>query len=658
MTKIKIAKTLAVLLVAGGGTLLSANETTILDEVQIVSTASGFEQDIIDAPASITVITAKDLEGKSYRDVTDALQDIPGITVEGGAGGKIESTAIYIRGMAEKYTLFMVDGKPQGSSQAYYNGFGSANEIGWLPPLSSIERIEVIKGPMSSLYGSDALGGVINIITKKVSNKWTGSLSLDTVIQENDKSGDSRQYRYYLSGPIIQDKLGLSVYGSKYHRDEDDFSSGFREKDKWDNNAKLNWKVNDANNLELIYGKAEQKNKGTAEKTGSTEMNNKRENVSLSHELNWLDSNKTTTYYTREDVEIDNGSSDSEYIRDTFNTKTIMPISDNNTATLGLDYKQEETKHAKNRFHGKANANLERWQGAAFLEDEWFITDDWSITTGLRYDKNEHYGSEFIPRLYNVYRLSEEFTLKGGVSKGYVAPELKQADPSIAEQSMGNSPRQRLDIGNYDLKPESSVNYELALLWNNESGFDAGVTVYHTEFKDKIEKERICESPVGGTNKANDICEYNGQMWQGINEYTNVSSAELQGIESSFGYRNDYAKISLNHTYSDSEQKSGSSKGKPLNNLPKHMINLGVDYYINKDITTWTKIKYKGKTIEDSSSQRPDYTLVDLGINYKFTKYTSFYAGIYNLFDKQITTADNGKTLDGRRYNIGMKLDF
>lgn len=631
-------------------TSISSAKKSILSEVSVVS-ASGYEQNLVDAPASITVVTAKDLERKSYRDVTDALQDIPGVTVEGGAGGKVESTAIYIRGMSEKYTLFMVDGKPQGSSQAYYNGFGSANEIGWMPPLSSIEKIEVIKGPMSSLYGSDALGGVINIITKKVSDKWTGNLSLDTVIQENGESGNSKQYRYYLSGPLIQDVLGLSLYGSKYHRDEDNYISGFREKDKFDNTAKLNWKINDQNSLELIYGKAKQENLGTVEKTGATTMNNYRENYALTHELNWFE-NKTTTYYTREDVTIDNGNSDSEYIRDSFNTKTIIPILDIHILTTGLDYKLEETKHAANRFHGNTSTtDLERWQGAGFLEDEWFVTDNWSVTTGLRYDKNEHYGSEFIPRLYNVYRLSEEFTLKGGISKGYVAPELKQADPSIGEQSGGNG--SSVDIGNFDLKPESSVNYELALLWNNDSGFDSGVTLYHTEFEDKISKNTTCTSSTNNDG----LCIYNGKDWRNINEYTNVSSAELQGLEVSTGYRNEDIKINLNYTLSDSEQKSGSSVGEPLNNLPKHMVNLGLDYYINKDISSWMKIKYKGKTIDDTN-ERPDYTLVDTGINYKFTKYSSIYSGIYNIFDKEITTIDSGKTLDGRRYNVGMKFDF
>lgn len=192
-----IGKGLACLLT--GSTVLLAHAQQAAGEgklSEVVVTATGFEQSLADAPASITVVTAKELEGKRYRDVTDALLDIPGVTIEGGAGGKIESTQIYIRGLGEDYTLFLVDGKPLGSSsQAYYNGFGGAQQTSWLPPMSAIERIEVIRGPMSSLYGSSALGGVINIITKKVSTQWTGSVTVDGTMQENPQAGSEGQQR-------------------------------------------------------------------------------------------------------------------------------------------------------------------------------------------------------------------------------------------------------------------------------------------------------------------------------------------------------------------------------------------------------------------------------------------------------------------------------
>lgn len=181
------------------------------DQDTVVVTATGFEQKIQNAPASISVISKQQIEDKAYRDVTDALKDVPGVVVTGGGS----SSDISIRGMASQYTLFLVNGKRISTRGTRPNSDNSGIEQGWLPPLESIERIEVIRGPMSSLYGSDAMGGVINVITKKVSNTkgWTGSLHGDATFQENSDSGDLFQTNAYASGPLIDGLLGAKVTG-------------------------------------------------------------------------------------------------------------------------------------------------------------------------------------------------------------------------------------------------------------------------------------------------------------------------------------------------------------------------------------------------------------------------------------------------------------
>ena len=119
----------------------------------VVVTASGIEQDIADAPASISVVTREELEKRAFRDLTDALGSIEGVVVTGISNEK----DIYIRGMPGAYTLLLVDGKRQSTRDARVNG-NSGFEQGFIPPLEAIERIEVVRGPMSSLYGSDAMG--------------------------------------------------------------------------------------------------------------------------------------------------------------------------------------------------------------------------------------------------------------------------------------------------------------------------------------------------------------------------------------------------------------------------------------------------------------------------------------------------------------------
>ena len=141
----------------------------------VVVTASGFEQEIKNAPASISVITREQLESKPFHNLADAVADVEGVSVE--RGGKAGGMNISIRGLPSDYTLVLVDGKrlSQNSSGARPNGFGDV-DTNFIPPMSAIDRIEVVRGPMSTLYGSDAMGGVINIITRKVAREWTGQV--------------------------------------------------------------------------------------------------------------------------------------------------------------------------------------------------------------------------------------------------------------------------------------------------------------------------------------------------------------------------------------------------------------------------------------------------------------------------------------------------
>ena len=114
------------------------------DTDTMVVTASGFSQQIKEAPATISVITPEEISKKPYRDVTDALKDIPGVTITGGG----DSTDISIRGMDAKYTLLLIDGKKVSTRETRPNSDNSGFEQGWLPPLTIIERIEVVRGPI------------------------------------------------------------------------------------------------------------------------------------------------------------------------------------------------------------------------------------------------------------------------------------------------------------------------------------------------------------------------------------------------------------------------------------------------------------------------------------------------------------------------------
>lgn len=155
------------------------------DGETMVVTASAIEQNLKDAPASISVITQQDLQRRPVQNLKDVLKEVPGVQLTNEGDNR---KGVSIRGLDSSYTLILIDGKRVNSRNAVFrhNDF----DLNWIP-VDAIERIEVVRGPMSSLYGSDALGGVVNIITKKIGQKWHGSVTVDF-----HYSGTSRPWRY------------------------------------------------------------------------------------------------------------------------------------------------------------------------------------------------------------------------------------------------------------------------------------------------------------------------------------------------------------------------------------------------------------------------------------------------------------------------------
>jgi len=183
----------------------------------IVVTAAGYEQNIIEAPASITVLGREELQEKRFGSLAEALQDVQGVDV-GGEAGKTGGLNISIRGMPSDYTLVLIDGRRQNAPGGVTpNGFGETS-TSFLPPFSAIDRIEVVRGPMSTLYGSDAMGGVVNIITRKVGDRWVGTASAESTIQGDDRFGNIQSVNGFAQGPIIKGLAGLTLRGSVFHR--------------------------------------------------------------------------------------------------------------------------------------------------------------------------------------------------------------------------------------------------------------------------------------------------------------------------------------------------------------------------------------------------------------------------------------------------------
>ena len=631
---------------------VAAQETPQLND--IVVTASGFEQQISSAPASISVISREELERGHYQNVTDALRDVPGVVVTGGGAGD-NGNDISIRGMPSQYTLILVDGRPQNSRESRPNG-SAGFEQDWLPPLQAIERIEVVRGPMSTLYGSDAIGGVINVITRKVADTWHGNIQLDTVLQEDSASGDSRQANFYLSGPLVADRLGLQLYGRTSERDEDDIENGYEEKSLQSLTARLSLAASDNHDFTAEAGITEQDRRSLVGRSapaegcrgGCTDSIGEYTNshVALTHSGRF-DWGTSETFVQRERSE--NQSRDIEITNTTAKTSAVIPLG-MHMLTVGASWEEESLEDGTTNQISDRTA-VENSQWALFMEDEWMLTDAWALTGGLRLDDDDNYGSHLSPRLYSVWNMTPEWTLKGGVSTGYRSPNLREITPDWGQISRGGNV-----YGNPDLEPETSLNKEIALLYGSDAGLNGSLTLFHNDFEDKI--TRIA-CPIN-------ICNAGPNQFGSDPTYrVNIDDAVTQGVEASLSAPlSDTLALTASYTFTDSEQKSGEYAGEPLTQLPRHQVSATLDWDVNARLSQWTKVSYRGEESQpttgpsQSAIVAPSYTFVDAGIGYQLNDSTTVNAGIYNLFDERITYDEYGYVDDGRRVWLGLNVAF
>ncbi|WP_110667214.1 ligand-gated channel protein [Salinicola halophilus] len=629
-------------------------ETSTTAETMVV-TAAGYAQQVVDAPASISVLTREELEGHKYRDVTDALRTVPGVIVTGGGAGD-NGADISIRGMPAEYTLILVDGRRQSTRETRPNG-SAGFEQDWLPPLQAIERIEVIRGPMSTLYGSDAIGGVINVITRKVTGDWHGNVQVDATIQEDSDSGNEQQTQFYVAGPLKEDLLGLQVSGRYSTREEDEFANGYEERDLKNATARLALTPDENHDFTFEAGRTEQNRSSTLGKSVSptgcrgpcdaTDDDFTREHFAVTH-TGHGDIGTSDSYVQRENAR--NDSRDMEISNTVADTRLTMPFA-SNILTVGATYEKEALEDSTSNQLPTNISKIDAYQWALFVESEWFLTTDFSLTGGLRVDDNENFGSHVSPRLYGVWNPASRWTIKGGVSSGYRSPSLREITPGWGQVSRGGN-----IYGNPDLEPETSLNQELGVIYTAPSGLTAGATIFHNDFDDKITRVG-CPS---------DVCTDGPNQFEADPTYRiNVDEAVTQGVELSLSSPlTETLSLSSSYTYTDSEQKSGEYEGKPLTKLPKHQANATLDWAPAGRLSAWSRVTFRGEESQPtggrsaSSLQAPSYTFLDAGGAWAIASQADFLFGVYNLFDKDVDYDDYGLVEDGRRYWVGVNLEF
>ncbi len=704
----------------------------------IVVTAAGFEQKLTDAPASISIVTREELETRPYTTLIDAVRDLEGVDV-GETSDKTGQRTISLRGMGADYTLVLIDGRRQNNhGDIYPNSFGG-NQFNHIPPLDMIERIEVIRGPASTLYGADALGGVINIITRKVSDRWRGSVTVGRSFQEDSAFGDDSTLDFALSGPLVPDVLGLSLRGSRYQRRASEpeyevifdpagtahervlgFGGGGKTVDNTNRSAgiRLSWTPTDAQSVTLDYDTSKQiydntpfvNNLGTlAYPLGTVDGINgiwranpqvgyiasqkfTRDQWSITHQGQWAFGNSEvslsrvdsanlgrTMPFTVEErllhrqvfqgtgpyrglsvaqrraiaesLFLPRPSRTMESRQSTLDAKLDIPVEDfggRHHLVVGGQFIDGELEDGVFGMEsgGFGNGTVETHRmWSVFAEDNWTPIDPLTLTFGIRHDEHNRFGGHVSPRVYAVYDLAPNWTLKGGVSTGYKTPKTTDLYDGITGfGGQGTIPF----VGNPDLQPETSVNSEVALYWSAaDGGHNFNVTAFRNDFKDKIDSGETtlsCEQ-TGGVRPCVNLGDFGLLGYGTYAQRINIDEARIRGVEVAGRYRI-AAPLSLraNYTYTDSEQRTGPNAGQPLAQSARHMANATLDWTLSDAVSLQLTSESRSKRFRNAVDADGNllfyksYNVLHLGGQYRVNEHVAINARINNLLDEDFTS--------------------
>ncbi|MBP8803958.1 MAG: TonB-dependent receptor [Pseudoxanthomonas sp.] len=685
----------------------AATEAVDLDAV--VVTAAGYEQKLVDAPASISVISQADLRQRRYSNLAQALADVEGIDINQGTG-KTGGLNISIRGMPSAYTLVLIDGRRQNNSgDITPNGFGETSNS-FMPPMSAIERIEVIRGPMSTLYGSDAMGGVVNIITRKVAQTWGASVGINHTLQEHGDYGHTRGMNVYANGPLARDLLGLAVRGSWFDRgpSELEFADGSNvsrrgaaatEGRNYNLGTRLTFTPHQDHELSLDLERGRQTYNNDDCQLGTLdgwsgnavagctspsvqaagyaqELRFNRDQVVLAHRARLgqavLDSSLTHkatetvgrtvpgrigTAWTGFPGIVGGAPRTLESTDLVFDTRLVMPLAQAHTFSVGAQWLDAEV------VDGLATEEFSKKSWSLFAEDEWRLRENLGLTFGGRYEDHEAFGGHFSPRAYLVWNASGNWTVKGGVSEGYRVPTVNQLHDGINGASGQGT---IITIGSPDLKPETSTNAEIGVYFDNLAGFNANLTVFRTDYDDMISGGTPIPNCWSATRPGLPGCMDlgNGFTQDSFAQSINIDRAQSRGAELAARWQfHDSWSVSGNYTWTDTEQKSGIDAGAPVTNQARHIANAKLDwepserfnfflrgeYYGDRDRFTnlFDNLSAANQAIVNGLGPLKAYHQFHLGGSYRASDHLTFNATVYNLLDKDFLEGSHYTTHTG-----------
>ncbi len=645
--KNKLIKNIALSAVLASSLFASDN----LDNVVVTAKSN---QSIADTAGSISIVTAKDISKMHASSVQDILEEVVGVnmSVNDSTFGGRES--ISIRGTASKHTLILIDGKIVSGSDAQIGH--SDFQYNWLP-ISTISKIEIIKGPMSSIYGSQAIGGVINIITKKNNKKIYGDVDV-TIGNNNQSGGTERDISFNIGGKVF-DKLSMTLALQKKEIDpviKEDNAKLYDREGKRIKNAMLgfNFDIDDTQEISASYLKGKEIRSFTTvnRRTKAVILRDEyydidKSNYSLGYLKRFQDITMDLKYYvTKSDSHTDEHQYTHKLKNSVLNTEFKIDSFDKHFIVAGLEYRKESYNKAyDNKLTSKGKATVDFKDDitykSVYLQDEIEVNSKLILTLGARYDKHEKFGGELSPKANIVYKLDSNNRLKAGYGHGFSAPTVTKNSSAYSFSGA------HVFMGNDDLKPEVSDTFELGYEYQKDKKLFKS-TIYHTKIKDLIEGLKIGENkiPTGpGTFYTQDI-----------HKYSNIGQVTINGLELEYTQKEILKDLDFNIGYNFIKTKNKDT-GKELTARPKHNLNLKLSYALDYKINADARLNYTGVQKGDENKTLSGYTTASVQLSKEFAKNLTARIGIENLMDKKLSD-DFNYQLKGRLLYLGINYKF
>ncbi len=634
-----------------------ASESAQHTETMVV-TANQYETSIKNAPASISVITREDIDKLPATDISTALESVAGVHVAKTTGAE---PRIIIRGLQNQnssngnYTLFLINGRRISSSETVIRG--ASFDLSSIP-MSAIEQIEVVRGPMSSLYGSEAIGGVVNVILKQASTETNVSGSLTySMPADNDANallpnadGELKAGNTFVSGSIIPDVLTYTATVDISDQEAwfpDNAGENFSPQTEQKRNVfrgSLNWFITDRDDiyLDVSYSKDERIENSyfsSVNMLATSYYDGKKLTSTLGHVRSW-DWGESDTSYFYETAQVNENNfhplvDEAELNQDnhTVDSRFVVDHFDSQILSLGAQVSYTSVENQRDYSSSRSVT-----QSAVYLQDEYFVTDDFAATLSGRLTHNNQFGNDFSPRVYFVYNGIDNVNLKGGYGEGFKSPTLFQSSEDFSLVSCGG--RCTL-VGNPDLKPQTSKTYELSAMYSGIDGY-VQATGFFNDVKNLIDRDL---TPF-----------FNGTST--IIQYENVDKVETKGVELEGSYEFSTSwSITANATYTDAVNKVDDED---IAYTPEWLANANLNWLATRDLSFFTGLNYTGKQKDGSDNNLDAYTVVSLGGAYALNENFTFRAGVTNVTDERLdqSTQAYEETEMGRTYYVKVDFDF